>query len=310
MSNLRVITFTDKPLGNDNKLIQSCASKGIKLEIISPEGDWIVNAQKIKLLHDFINSIDNNDLLLIVDAFDVIINANPEEIISIFNELETDILFSAEANFYFRNSKLKNYYQKNYPQSDTIYRYLNSGTFIGYRDSIGTFLSEIIEANNLDPNDTLSFVPVRSDQYLYGKHFVDVSIARNTGYKITLDYHHKLFEVTGGRMRATKLPFVSKLHAFNSYKLERFFLKHLRLNKYQDNLIDLEYDESKNQFTNTVTDTNPPIIHIPGSWKFFDRVMDQLTSGKTKLEPIRLFAVIVALLTYVVSVLIPVKLKL
>ncbi len=309
MKQLQILTFSDKPLADSNLLVKSCRDHNLPLEIITPNQEWKVNAFKIKLLFDYISKESDDTLLLVVDAFDVYVNGKEEEILDKFRAFKADIVFSAEANYYFRNPKLKGAYLKNYPESPTPYQFLNSGTFIGKCGALKKLLKDIIKENKLDPDNINSFIEVRSDQYLYSKHFVDQSLSSDKKYTLTLDYKHELFEVTGGRMRTINLPHLSSFHAFNAYKVERFLIKLFKLHKYQDLLTDLNYDKKNQLFHNRVTKTIPPIIHIPGSWKFFDRIINQLINGKRAFSPLRLVAGFLSLLAYMVSLLIPIRLN-
>ncbi|MEP4668880.1 MAG: hypothetical protein ABJZ91_08655, partial [Cyclobacteriaceae bacterium] len=90
---------------------------------------------------------------------------------------------------------------------------------------------------------------------------------------------------------------------------ERFLVKLFKLHKYQDLLTDLNYDQKSHLFHNRVTKTNPPVIHIPGSWKFFDRIINQLINGKRAFSPLRLVAGFLSFLAYMVSILIPIRLN-
>ena len=98
MSQLRVITFSDKELASDNKLLLSCDAHDLDLTVLTFDGKWNSNAIKIKLLYDFLSSADDEQMLLVTDAFDVLINASEVDIIRAFTSLEGDIIFGAEAN--------------------------------------------------------------------------------------------------------------------------------------------------------------------------------------------------------------------
>lgn len=308
MEEIKVLTFADKPLSDENMLVKTCKSNNLLLDTVCPDSRWIVNAQKIQLLSDYIHKQPNDAIILAVDAFDVYINADAETIISIFKRLNQDIIFGAEANYYLRDPQLRSYYFKKYPASPTIYKYLNSGTFIGYAKSIKMLVNDIILSNQLDLNDINTFIKVRSDQYLFSKLFVDHTLSGTHNYKLSLDYNHEIFEVTGGRMRALGLPAFSSKHDYNTFKVERFILKKLRLNKFQDMLIDLKYDSTKKQFQNQVTGTNPVIIHIPGSWQYFVRVTNQLLNNKSDFTLIRILISPLAILAYLIALFIPKRL--
>ena len=70
MKKLRVITFSDKDLGSENKLLQSCKKNDLELIVLTYHKQWASNAIKIKLLFDYLKTVEAEQLLLITDAFD------------------------------------------------------------------------------------------------------------------------------------------------------------------------------------------------------------------------------------------------
>ncbi|MEO9476648.1 MAG: glycosyltransferase domain-containing protein [Cyclobacteriaceae bacterium] len=310
MQHFRVITFSDRELNEANPLIHTCKSNGLPIDVVTLTEDWKVNAFKIKLLYDYLQNKSEDMILLVVDAFDVIINCKTDQILSLFRSFKTDIVFAAEANYYFRNPKLRGKYFKNYPSSPTIYRFLNSGTFIGTCWALKALLQDIISENNLNPEDLSTFIAVRSDQYLYSKHFVDSASHKNPRYNIILDYNHELFEVTGGRMRVLHLPYLSDLHAYNAYKVERFLLKTFNLHHHQDAITDLTFDPDKSTFKNRLCNTYPPIIHFPGTWHNFDSVLSKLKTKSKTFSWGKSAASAMSLIAYLIGLFIPIRIKL
>ncbi|MEP4596304.1 MAG: hypothetical protein ABJZ92_08870, partial [Cyclobacteriaceae bacterium] len=171
-------------------------------------------------------------------------------------------------------------------------------------------LKDIIKENKLDPDNINSFIEVRSDQYLYSKHFVDQSLSGDKKYTLTLDYKHELFEVTGGRMRTINLPHLSSFHAFNAYKVERFLVKKLGLHAHQDEPIDIEFIASTNSFRNRKTHSNPLIIHLPGTWMYFDKIMNKILTSKKEFSLGKITAWFIGLLSYIVAIFIPFRISL
>ena len=333
MSQLRVITFSDKELASDNKLLLSCEAHDLDLTVLRYDGKWESNAIKFKLLYNFLSNADAEQMLLVTDAFDVLINASQEDILRAFASLKGDVIFGAEANFYFRNHRIKAEYQCTYPTSPTLYRYLNSGTMMGKVAALQELLNDIISKNELRIEDADFFTRLVSDQYLYTKHYVEHTLSTSKKYTIQLDHNHVLFEVTGGRSRVQSMPHVSSTHAYNSFKLERAVLKFLGLNRYQSKLIDIYYNPETKEYTNTVTGTHPLVIHLPGTGQFFDEVIESLQNNGQKpgfkhdpgqkpgfkygsLKKIagkktvfsKGLAVFISLLCYVIALCIPVKL--
>lgn len=85
---------------------------------------------KLKEVYDFIfsneNNIENNDIILFTDAYDVIYCSNFANIIDTFIKFEKPIVFGCEK---FCNPDPKQ--EKNYIFKNTEFPYLNSGLFIG-----------------------------------------------------------------------------------------------------------------------------------------------------------------------------------
>jgi hypothetical protein len=313
MKKLRVITFSDKDLGFENKLLQSCKKNDLELIVLTYHKQWASNAIKIKLFFDYLKTVQAEQMLLITDAFDVLINASEGDIINVFSTFETDIIFGAEANFYFRNHRIKKNYQAKYPESETIYKYLNSGTFMGKAVHLQMLLDDIISKNEIDISEDVPMHSFVSDQYLYSKHFVEHFQSSEKRYSIGLDQFHFLFEVTGGRSRVMNLPYITKVHAYNAYKLERAVLKFFGLNQFQNKLTDIYFDQVKQQFKNKITGTNPLVIHAPGTWQYFIEILDAVKNGeklrmKNKWPIAKSSAVIISSFCYLISLCVPFKL--
>ena len=85
MKKLQVITFSDKDLGSENKLLQSCKKNDLELIVLTYHKQWASNAIKIKLLFDYLKTVEAEQLLLITDAFDVLINAFEDDILKAFS---------------------------------------------------------------------------------------------------------------------------------------------------------------------------------------------------------------------------------
>jgi hypothetical protein len=106
---LKVVTFANTVDERINTLKNSCAKLALPLEILGIGEEWRTNAIKLSLLNKYFLSTDANDddHLLIVDAFDVDVIGGESGILELFSEINVDVLFSAEANFYFRDRILK-----------------------------------------------------------------------------------------------------------------------------------------------------------------------------------------------------------
>lgn len=279
---LRVVTFADKVDDRISLLQVSCRESGLPLEVLGVGSPWKVNAIKLKLLSEYLESSRSNpdDLLLVTDSFDVLINAVADRIVETFESFNTDILFSAEANYYFREPALSYFYWKFYPRSSTYYDYLNSGSFIGRSSTILSMLEDIGSVYQIDLRDEKSLTAIRSDQYVYSRFYADCATQFfRPSYNISLDHSQKLIACTGGRMTIVKWPLASKIHSFLFFKAERALAKTLRVSSFQRISRDLTY--AQGSFFNSATGTFPIIIHLPSSRENFQRLISRIKGGRS-----------------------------
>ena len=159
----------------------SCKFHGLKYELIGMDQEWKGGdmrlggggGMKINLLKSHINIRCDEEIILVTDTYDVVFCNNPVNILKKFNEHETEILFSAETECW-PDNQLKT----KYPSSNSKYKYLNSGGFIGKVKHVKKMLLK----NLKDEED---------DQLYYTKEFLF-----NKDLKIKLDYDCTIFQTT------------------------------------------------------------------------------------------------------------------
>lgn len=296
MNKLVVLTFSDKPLDNENHLKKSCESLGLDLNVII-HSPWEFNAIKIKLLFEWLPTIDPNTLVLVVDALDVIIYDSEEIIIEKYHKIAGDIIFSAESNFYFRNKKLLSKYWKSYPRQKTIYDYLNSGTYMGSAVDLLKMIERMVENEDISLTEE-SLRVTRSDQYAFSKHYVDQYNGDNKP-KVRLDHYQKLMGCSGGRFAVIPFPDISKTQAFVFFLIERNILKFLKLHQYQNKSKDFILKSGR--LYNKKTEQFPSIIHLPGTWNNFNFMINNFLNQTH--QPIkRPDLLIISTLSYLISV--------
>lgn len=295
MDKLIVLTFSDKPLTDDNHLKKTCEEQGLNLKVLI-HSPWEFNAIKIKLLYEWLPDVDPDSIILATDAFDVAIYDDASTIVRKYQEIEGDIIFSAESNFYFRNKKLVKQYWKEYPRQTTIYDYLNSGTYVGKAGYLINMIESMVEKGDITL-EAESLRATRSDQYAFSKHYVDYFHAEQ-GPKIRLDHEQKLMGCSGGRFSVIPFPDLSKMQAFLFFLVERNLLKTLKLHSNQNQPKDFKVE--KNRFYNKKTKQFPSIIHLPGTWDNFDVVIERLLNQRNPISknPI---ALLVSILSFVLS---------
>ncbi|AVL94587.1 hypothetical protein ma201 [Moumouvirus australiensis] len=147
--------------------------------------------QKVNELLQVLNEINENKLLIVCDTFDLFPVSGAEEIVNKYNNLcgvNKSIIFSSEV-YCWPDKNLSNFY----PHTESKYKYLNSGSFIGYRDDLKKLVSNILDRDD--------------DQLYYTKKFLQ-------GENIILDYNCQLFQAINGCKSDL---IVHKNRVFNKY---------------------------------------------------------------------------------------------
>ena len=114
-----------------DRLQVSVERVGLRLKVLGLGQPWRGLGSKITLLRDHIADLANEDLLLFVDAYDVLLLSNAKEMARTFVdnvEAQTPgtVLFGAELNAA-PDAALRLVY----PMTATPFRFLNSGTYLG-----------------------------------------------------------------------------------------------------------------------------------------------------------------------------------
>lgn len=277
--NLTVVTYADSELKSSNALVQSCDKLGLKLEVLI-HSPWDANSLKIKVLYNFLQTKKPEQVILFVDAFDVLLQENERIILDKFNSLNTDVLFSGEANFSFYDSSLKKDYWKKYPRGKTNFDYINSGACIGKVSGLKSILDKMIKDYEIPINDDAKLQKIKSDQHFFHRFFVDNFYSSEKNLSVKIDRHQIILGCTGGRMTAKKFSEYSKAQSYYFFKIERQLLKFFKLNPFQNKLKD--YEVVNGDFIQNRTKIKPSVMHFPGTWKAFDEILVDLLSINTQ----------------------------
>ncbi len=299
MGKLLVLTFADSPLSETNHLRRSCQRLGVewKALISSP---WKQNVIKLKLLFEFLQEQDPERIILVVDAYDVLLYQGEKQILDLFYQEQVDVLFSGESNFMYKEPAKWLAVLRKYPRQPTIYQYLNSGSYIGKARHLLDLLHQLQDWFSVDLTDEQKLLPIKSDQYLLSRFYVENH--QNPGtLNLGIDAHQRLLGCTGGRFCVLKFPDLGKWQAFLHFILERNILKALSLHRYQKSPKDFVYQNG--HFYNKKTNTQPPVMHFPGTWDRFDKVLEELSTSHPVFSKKGkwVFAAMVSAFSYVFS---------
>ena len=174
-------------LGTDIKRIaalkESAALCDYKINYIIPSV-WTGYQDKLFYMRDAIKDISSNDIICFVDAYDVIAYGSEDELVSKFKEHNCDFLISCEANCY------PGEFSDKHPILNTksVYKYINSGTYIGYQHAIHEFL------NWKSVDEIKQYCREGTDQYYLMSYFLEYYKTK----RIVLDYGQTIFQVMYG----------------------------------------------------------------------------------------------------------------
>lgn len=150
-------------------LKKSCEYNGLSLKILGMNEPYRNNIFKLYHMKKYLKTLPENDIVLFVDGYDVLLLADEVEILKRFQELNVPFVMSCDKHCW-PITKLA----KEFPESPTPFRYLNSGCYIGYVKNLKTIL------------DSLPYgAHKRSDQALFSLHYL------KNPELYTLDYNCK-----------------------------------------------------------------------------------------------------------------------
>lgn len=135
--------------------------------------DYPGGGMKVRLLKEYLEttSLNEDDLLLFTDSYDVVINQPSQRLVELWAQYGADYVAFAAEKVCWPVEKLS----KEYPEGLSEYRYLNSGSFIGYVKSIRKIVNKPI----IDEDD---------DQLYYTYQFL------SDDSNIVLDYTQVFFQ--------------------------------------------------------------------------------------------------------------------
>jgi hypothetical protein len=228
MEELSIICVATSDEGYLDVLKKNAKDKNINLYVLGYGEKWQGLWWKSKKYLEYLDNCEPDEIVMIVDGYDVIIPGTKNGIINKFKNFDTDIVISCEPTLsYYNNSIYSNihfYIVKKYFNCKTEYL-LNSGTIIGYADKMKILFQRMLDYNI--KND------IKDDQYALNSIKLD-----DINYK--LDIYTEIFWVW----------------RYTSLYDDIYFLLYKH---FPNNLYDVKIDENKRPiFKNGVM---PEIIH-------------------------------------------------
>jgi hypothetical protein len=93
------LTVATEETSGLRRFIRSAKVNGLPFKVLGLGQDWQGYGQKLLMLKEELKQLANrNTIILYADGYDVLFNANAEQIVQKFTKLNASILFSAEKN--------------------------------------------------------------------------------------------------------------------------------------------------------------------------------------------------------------------
>jgi hypothetical protein len=94
------------------------------------------NTDKLRTMKEYCRRLPDDDLVLFVDAFDVLILADKENIVSRFLSLNVPMLMSTEINCWPSNTTAPFH-----PETSSPFKYINTGAYMGFAKAVSSWLN-------------------------------------------------------------------------------------------------------------------------------------------------------------------------
>jgi hypothetical protein len=134
---------------NARYLIESAAVFNEQVEFIGVGKKFVELFDKITTLRDYINNLSKNTFLVCIDGYDTLLNKDLSTLKDDFEKHNTKVIISTERIFTYQWNTFKDKFET----ISSPYRYVNSGTLIGYSDDLKIILDECIELNKIYPTE-------------------------------------------------------------------------------------------------------------------------------------------------------------
>ncbi len=152
---LHICTVATKRAKGLNQLLDSCKRFKIKPDILGMGKSFKGTGQKFSYVKEYLESLPDEDVVLFMDAYDVLVLADEAKILDTFLEMDSPCVFAAEMQLHPRK-KYKQYAQQ-FLSGPTKFKYINPGTYIGYVYA----LKEILETMDYseEASDKAAIIP-------------------------------------------------------------------------------------------------------------------------------------------------------
>lgn len=191
MKNITVATKEN--IGYYSLLVESCKKNNIELVVLGLGEKWTGFTMRFKLWLQYLNTLDDNEIVMVNDAYDVIIIENKEKILKKFKTFKKPVIFGNQCG-------INEYFIKGREYS------LCFGNIIGYVKYIKIILNILMENKELWEKYN------NDDQLIINELYVEHNILQDI---IGIDKNNSIFFVASDLNRITNINYLLNKEIIN-----------------------------------------------------------------------------------------------
>jgi hypothetical protein len=178
-------------LGNNENEIEclkrSAAKQNVNINVLVFD-KWNGYVDKIIHMNNAIRDIPDNDIVCFIDAYDVLLFTDENEILEKFREYDCDLLLSAELNCYPGENmpRYNDVYNHLAMEKMTNFKYVNSGGYIGYKRA----LQELFNWKPVE--EIIDIIQLGGDQNYFTEYYLEFACLPEK--RIKIDMFQRIFQ--------------------------------------------------------------------------------------------------------------------
>lgn len=135
---LHICTVASQDRPGLQQLLDSCRRYNVSIDLLGYGLPFRGNGENLLHVQNYLEAFPETDIVMFIDAYDVLFMDNANSILAKFLEMKVPFVISAERYCWPFSNKAAEF-----TQSDTSFKYINAGSYIGYISHLKEILKEM-----------------------------------------------------------------------------------------------------------------------------------------------------------------------